>query len=486
MKTLTQLLQRTAALAIFVFTLQLVVRRLESSSLKLMAVFHTSALNPIFRLATKLFSFAVLNLIIATFFVHNYVVRPRFVRNVDFAMFFCLTLSMGSFFGALFGELRPYIQAVLTGNKEISIYDCEMGFGMPADHLFIVGAVYYMYRVRYFEERKSIDEDPSDPSNYAEYDDDVNGRMRAHKSVFKRSGPMELPYMQFTIVSWMYIAGTIVCRYIAASSFITQSVLSVSLSLLWSHVYFTYLSKPLQYLIYNLFVSSSDAAKPLRFVNRSIVGLLIVQLVLSATRSFFFNAKDAQKLSKQLAASCNPYFRFTMYDIYNSLYVIIPLLMINLFASVTDPGQYDIPVEGTYFDLHRGDKAIRAGLFITPLIAVYMLKWGFDYVLFELTGSRKYGGLHFMFHVMCCTALAYYYAIVLPSVMLKNGILIKGDIPFSSNRESIAFKKDVARAEDSNDLEDNTDARDDKTDTNREGNSNGEADSKRHKNNTNQ
>lgn len=442
MKTLTQLLQRAAALAILVLFTQLLPDDLNLLSLKFMGIVHSSALNPIFRLLTKIFSFGILNFIIAMFFIHNVIMKPRFVRNIDFAMFYFLSVAINSYFGILFTELSPFMRAIIINDADVTIYDCDTDFGMPSSHLFMVTAVYYMYKVRYFEKRKTIDQDPHDPSNQVPESDDIT-QIIAHNPRLKVIGPNDMSYIQFTIISMMYIGATALCRYMAASNFILQLAVGFCLSLLWSYVYFTYLSKPLQLLIYGLFISNQSAIQPLIFVNRSISLMLAMLIVLASIRSFFVNQNETDKLEQKIASSCNGYFSYGVQNIYESLGALIPLIMINMFTLNNASARYDKLITITYFDLHRGDKMIRSALFTISIIIIYLFKWGFNYIVHEMTGNKHYGIIHIAFHVLCCMILAYYYGNLLPLILLNNDILIQGDVPFTSSRESMAMRVDL-------------------------------------------
>lgn len=430
MKTMYHILQPIASLAVIVFVLQLPVSDLHSFSVAIIEYLHDSVLNIPLRIVTKTISYLVLGCIILVFLVHNFIIKPKFARSMDYIMFLCSAIGLNCFLKVLFGEIRPFMY-VLMRKKESENFDCETDFGMPSGHLFLATCVYYMYRIRYFSNRPCPGEDGS-ALHIDLFDSEIETDfMVPYESKIKQEGPMELSYHSFNLLSGFYLFILAISRYVAGSHFILQVLFGFLFGFLYSYIYFRYFSMFYQKLVYSIYIDPPSRNLTLKAINRLFLTLLLIEAILVVCKMKLNNTKEVGMLEDLLTDACGFGFHLGLKNFHDSLNIFTPLIGLNMINLMDLSKRMPRTSEITYFDLKRTDKIVRFVFFLGPFLVVYLIKWSFDSMVFIITGEKMYSSISIVVQLISCVFMGYYYAILLPLLLYKTGLTLKKELPYA-------------------------------------------------------
>lgn len=417
-------------IVLLIFATQIAYEPLSKFAVEIVGSIHESSLNQFLIIATKFISYAVLFGCMGLFVLQIFYVSPHAVENASSLTFLCLTIYLNSTLKLLFGEIRPYMFAILN-KLPLDMYDCETDFGMPSGHVFVGVCFYYLLRMAIFEELEKLEtpQKVADESRKSFVNNLVSlkaTKQRLGQAKF-RFFIFEIKMHMFNLVLLTYIILLAIARVLAASHYTFQVLFGFLTGFSWGWIYFAYLRQPLRSFVHEILAVPNARPKTRRLINLMSALMLAITLAFYLLRKLLRNEIERAVLANFLKVKCNSHMILEDKNLLDSMILLLPIFIFNIYALLPLKKFINAAPElrRVFWDLSKADKLLRFLVFLLPTLFIFIIKVVLDHIIKRFYDyATIFDYLNMTFFLLL---LAFLYAVLLPLILDRLSLLLRNE-----------------------------------------------------------
>lgn len=448
MKKYVLILRIVLSLFILIFLSQIQYEQLSDISVNFLETIHKSILNPFIYIFTKIISYFILITIIVIYFIYTIIIKANIIDNATTLTFISWSVYIFCVLKMIFGELRPYMYALLYKRAEIEIYDCEPDFGMPSAHLFLATIFYYLFKKTFF----CLD----DEIQSTNFDMDAfSARFEFEKvpSRYKKDGVLMFGayfgIRPFNVLSFLYLILLALSRFFASSHYILQTVCGFIFGYYWAKIFFCYLNPKLRIFFADIIISPGSREKSTKLFYIIHLLFFALGLLIALFRNFFRNPLETEALTEILKNNCKTFFLLEFKNVYDSLILIIPMTFVFSYrnfnlSKIIDDSNKNI----RFLDLLSSQKILRFLLLFFFAGIPYIAKTLLDYLIVSLYPTQNLNILNMLNSVLFYIIISIVLSLILPYLYFRNDSLLEFEYLTKEHFDDNIEKSDMSMISD--------------------------------------